>query len=1713
MRRYIAGALFLVLVGQSPGAALAGPVGPVGGRGAIAGIVAPSRAVAATVGYPRSSMPLTRHTPLPRRPMPDYLDPRRYARFVLKPRGTPVAEHATRPIDLVKLRKAQGFNLHEVVKGRLVANRREQRSRLHRARPLTTSASTTGILPWWTYATRTLPGIGEALVNIANLNFLITADDVDVPEGGIDLAFQRVYNSQSEHDANNDDGSTPSVFGNRWTNNLDLHLAWAASSGNANSGTVSVYTADGARDDYGCEINVVETCTSLTTGVHDLLGTTDVTGGVACQFQWTRKSGESYIFNAPYAACGKLQGAWGRLTFIYGRNASFYVALTYSWSPDASNPENLTQIEATHEPDGNQLKLTFGQIAGTSITELMRITRPDGEFIDYQYDSYGRLTGVDKPMGVPVLAVSEPIPTAWPNGTQIPAGNLPEVYDYEQTGLLETCGPRAAIGILHNNSPTDGACVDFDYTVSPNELSDWWTRGVLNPTPRDDVTISPIQNGPSTQFVQWDDTAFFANNEGSDCNPLSQAGVSDPYGHSTTWCYDTSGRVIETVSAVSSSTFLGTEQDWDDNNNLVSVTDARGYKTDIAYDPNGNTIEVSLPSQSTSNGTSSNTIRPTSLYDYDPYNNLTYYCDPANNANNGWMPSQSDTLCESSGSTHYMERVYNTSDANEPYGCIHFSYTPNKYQRTFTYGGGCGVGMPTEVQGTSFSQNSQKVPSRQPTQLFTYNTNGTLNTYDAGNGAWQLAYANNGMNRLGTATDADGVLTHWCYNLDGSLFFSESAYQGYLDGSPGCPTTTQLANGNATPPPYATAYGYDPEGDVATEARHHGCTLGNLQCVANSPSNWHCNGATVSNGTTCKYYDGLDRLVEVRQPWDPTYDLYMNPWLTRYLYDLSDQTGDQANFDGQSFAAFGNLFETQEYLTPGGQAVNVDPLKNDSVHNNTYVATNATAFDGLDRPVAKYSLVYPSGSSGDDTLNTETLTWDSTPLGGGDVAGYLGKDCNQLGHCQQFDYWPDGELKTLATNNGSVPTLSYLYDPDARIASITSAALKNPQLYSYTVDGLLSTATDASGGGGVTSPAVLTHHYYPDGTESSLDVSSAALTQVGLFDYSYRKDGLLADEQINQASLSGTADVADTYTDAGRILTRTESGPGAWTPTTYTYDTNTTTGTKSATGLLTKEQSPGTTLTFSLSQFPYSYSAEGELEWAGTSSPGCTAANFTYSLRGELVGWSGCPSSSGGALMANGVSVSGQTDVPTYTWDGNMGVLVNETGTCDSSECETVWSFDLAGRMTGEKIVDGLQSADLSRCYDAQNHLLVTYKASSTGTCAAQTTGAVIAWGPNGHPITIGTYDPGGSLDPETLHWNGDQMLFATRGSGASVILDDVKVDTQGDILPNDPTKPGLTYYDRAPSGTVMGCHNGTGASFQGLGDSWGYRLQIGEVYTTPCAGSSGKMPTSIDWYGSSMITAQGEGGAIGQGGVLGMPRIDGLTDGYDTIQGVRAYDSNVGIWTTPDVFPGDVDDPSSQKSYVWNGNDPMDYSDTTGYVANWPPFPNPDTGPSFPSPCVGLCRILDSPPLTVPPIIYWVTVHRPLPQRRFVSNPLTGGGELDPTSWPFLLGLASMFVPGEAGEGAVGSLAERTLSRFDMSITRKGARMINVATDLTRTEFEANLIANGYAIIKQTEDVTVYSNGSGSFYSIYTRNSTEELGVQYVGPDGTKVRFTLEGP
>jgi YD repeat-containing protein len=217
---------------------------------------------------------------------------------------------------------------------------------------------------------------------------MVKASDVNVPEQGIDLVFHRVYNSQSLHDANGDDGGEPAIFGNGWTNNFDSNMVY-----NSAAKTITVYDLNGTACTY----------TSTTSGAwtpckgeYAILA--PVTGSNDCTYTWTKPTGIVYVFASDNAG-GSCTGSNlpGHLVEILGRNEDNYITFTYSYdSSGKKTSEHITQIVANHS-DGDSLVLTFGILQGTSINELKSITRPDLSELKYSYDSSGNLLEVDKP--------------------------------------------------------------------------------------------------------------------------------------------------------------------------------------------------------------------------------------------------------------------------------------------------------------------------------------------------------------------------------------------------------------------------------------------------------------------------------------------------------------------------------------------------------------------------------------------------------------------------------------------------------------------------------------------------------------------------------------------------------------------------------------------------------------------------------------------------------------------------------------------------------------------------------------------------------------------------------------------------------------------------------------------------------------------------------------------------------------------------------------------------------------------------------------------------------------------------------------------------------------------------------------------------------------------------------------------------------------------
>jgi YD repeat-containing protein len=1392
----------------------------------------------------------------------------------------------------------------------------------------------TGINHYWEYEERAIPGVGKAMVNVGTGNLVVQATDINIPERGLGLVFQRTYNSQSLHDANGDDGSEPAVFGNGWTNTFDAHIVFQA------SGVISVYDIDGTRCDYTPNAGSWSPCA----GEHAQL---EPDPNATCAYWWIKKNGTAYYFYSDQlVGCNTPQSNLGRLYEIVGRNSNNNITMTYSWQ--AGKPKTaqyITGLQVTHS-DGQSLTMTFGSVGSGGPTELSTITYPDPSnpsanvTLRYSYDSQGDLQEVDRPGNDSTRSI----------GNDIPAGDAPETYGVAHP-MQFVCGPRATISKWANSgNGKDGSCLNFAYDGNGN-LQTWQVNGVLNVTPSDGHS-KPLQAGP-TDWETW----YVANFSYGMSNPActhESAGATvkcDTDGHSTVWTTNSSFQVTQRneYTGEVSPTNLVTKQTWDANDNLIATVDAAKNETDYAYDANGNATAVALPPVGDTPAGSG--YRATSLYLYDSNNNLRAYCDPGfthSSLHADWdgiqghnQPCQATIGSQGSpGATVYQ---YGTGDQYEPFGRLTDTYTPLGYHYSVSYntaqGGGGDYGLPTQVQGDAIPQPIDD--SRTPVQNFIYDSLGNLISYNKASGeSWTLLY--DADNRLVASVDPDTHASIACSYLDGTAFYTETPTQHGYDGGGAVSNGTtlcpdQLAS-NPTIPQYAVLTNDDANGDVVAETHH-------FMMGPDMPSGYP--SPPDSPGVTAKFYDGLDRLVEVEQPQDSHADRYSFPWITRYIYDLnlSGNGPDQISVDTNlTVTAYGNLYETQECL-PTSTTVSVQMGNSQVPGPCTFQEVRGNAFDGLDRTTKKFEDAFGTAFQ---LMNN----YDMTPA----TYGLLDKSTNAGNPIQYTAYTYDNadRVTEKSYDNPSVtPTEDYTYDLDGHVASLTSS-LFGAESYDYDADGRL-TEKDEPTGGGYADPGVIKYGYYADGKRSSLSLSIAAIPSFNgsnVMQYAYQTDGLIDHERV---SAGNGGDYQWTYKPSGRELTQSDPSTGdvinvyptkgcqnpcQWSTQvtlakkTYTYDTY---------GRIA-------TLTFPSpndeQMAGFTYDAEGETidDWGSTTGfvyP--PAPQYLYSTRGELI-WSPQPPPPGSPLYTS-------WGTPAVTRTTANGAVCNQLYSCtfDTRSSQMLsqnllsgpggyspnypsYQYDPSGRngSTSMNCYFGTVEQDhgtLLKSYDAENHVVSASVAipdnangGNPAACLVVPNPGTFAWGNSGHPYVVTT--PYNTNPPSSYstsyHWDGSQILYSvtTQSPGPPVVL---YVGTIGEVALNPPNNFSHDVFtnDRDYAGQQYQFHN---SAVYSQFSPPGTRLEL----NTTKFGELDIMPPS---WGSDTPVQQDNA----------MSTISSREDGYQmdgvTIQGVRAYDPTSSQWSSPDAFSGDVDDPMSQKPFIWNGNNPLSYGDPTGYV------------------------------------------------------------------------------------------------------------------------------------------------------------------------------------
>ncbi|MBC5809698.1 MAG: hypothetical protein GIW95_02415 [Candidatus Eremiobacteraeota bacterium] len=631
-------------------------------------------------------------------------------------------------------------------------------------------------------------------------------------------------------------------------------------------------------------------------------------------------------------------------------------------------------------------------------------------------------------------------------------------------------------------------------------------------------------------------------------------------------------------------------------------------------------------------------------------------------------------------------------------------------------------------------------------------------------------------------------------------------------------------------------------------------------------------GATCTPGVTVKWYDGADRLVEVSQPLG---------WLTRYLYDFTSG-GTVSIYGSPAFRAYGNLFATREYY-------NGAPYPRYAGQSAGWFDLKGSAFDGLDRQVTKFTYQPCPWQAGWAALCTESAAatiyaYDATAS----TQGLLSSVVDPLGQSTTNGYDAAGHVTSVsfAGDGGVTPSRTIGYDPDARVVSIASSV--GTQTYSYDAEGRKLAASQPLGNG---NSAQLAYTYFDNGLKNVVSASMPGQASMQ-WSWAYRSDGLTTSRAF-QSSGGASQSFTYAYSPAGR-MTQVQD-PYATLNRTY-----------GANGLLAS---------FAVAEGSYSnftYDPEGStLGVRGGGQPGAGA--YSYNARGELTGqysyW-------------NGFKITGDQEAFDARNAVTTKTVANVIADCGGSQTTKTFAFDAAGRMshidrtrTGTTWVGGDgKIGDTGHCqgysgsgsitvqHDAENHLLGKTNVLAASDCPPSSGGVynygfnqtAYVYGPNGRPA---------SIDGHLAVWDDDELLLTATSAGQ---VEDVKVGIAADIGGLSSTSQ-VTIWDRDFAGMVVSSHNQTGHDLWALPDAY-HR----------CGDPPANMPASPTFLAYAPLVSE--------------PGTDGYSDGDIIIQGVRSYDSALGAWTAPDAYAGEVHDPMSQKPYMWNRNNSLDYADPSGY-------------------------------------------------------------------------------------------------------------------------------------------------------------------------------------
>ncbi|HYZ77321.1 MAG TPA: NlpC/P60 family protein [Gaiellaceae bacterium] len=936
---------------------------------------------------------------------------------------------------------------------------------------------------------------------------------------------------------------------------------------------------------------------------------------VGSNYQLVRNDQVTYTFDGQ-----------GRLTALKDRNNQG-LTLTYNGSNQLTTVTDAAGRQVTFTYTGSvltQLALPGGRTVSYGYTGnlLTSVTDLNGKVTTYTYDPGNRLTKITDPLGHPLVQNT-----------------------YGSDGRVTV--QKDAL----NNATT----FSWDSATQTTTVTD--ARG--------NVWKDVYQNGVLLQRI---DAQSNTTQYGFDSN-LNQTSVTGPDGNQVTLGYDSKGNLTSANSAALNATKNVT---YNAQNEIATITDARGKVTTYGYDGSGNLASVTVDGQTVAqyvynaqgqltSATDGNS--KTTTYTYDANGNVASVTDPLGNK-----------------TTYTYDAAGNVLTRVDPLGNVQGG-NPSAYTWTYTYDNAGHLLTETNPLGKTTTRTYDDAGNlKTVTDALNHVT---TNDYDAQNRLIKITAPDTGVtqytydavgNRL-TETNPLNHVTTWTYDSDNRLASATTSLAEkttYFYNSNGKLIKQVDPRGNvqgANPDDYATTFTYDAAGRLSTETDPLGNTtthgydkVGNPTMVTDAKSH-----------TTSYAYDAQNRLTSVTAPdggvTTYTYDgggnvltrVDAKNHTTTYTYDGANEQLSVTSPTGQkwtfAYDANGNLVSTVDANGNSTQTAG------DGTTTRTYDAVGRVTSIAYSDSTPGVSFTYDAVGNRTqmtDGSGSQTYTYDAANRLTGVTRGT---------NTFSYAYNLASNLTSRTYPDGTVTT--YAYDNDERLSSATSGGVSTA--YAYDPASHLTQTTLPSGNG-----YVETRTYDRAGRLTDVKNAKAGST---LSEFAVTMDAV-----GNPTTIVRSGAVASTTTygyDANDRVTSVcfQAGtcPGGSDPfIRWTYDL--------VGNRLTEARPTGTTnYTYNNADqmtqagaTAYTYDQNGNEKTAGSRT-------FSYDLANRLIS-----------------TTSGSTTT-TYTYDGDGGRLQASTGNQASKKTNYLWDVNGSPVATTDPV------AQLALERDGNNALLRRY--------------------------------------------------------------------------------------------------------------------------------------------------------------------------------------------------------------------------------------------------------------------------------------------------------------------------------------------------------------------------------------------------------------------